>query len=103
MIDLRFSFTATCWLWRAEKATWYFVTLPEKNAEEIKYFNENISAKKRGWRAVKVTAHIGSTTWETSIFPQKDDSYILPIKAAIRRAEHVFEGDDVTVDLTIVI
>lgn len=101
MIDLSFRFTATCWLWRAEKAAWHFVTLPDENAEEIKYFNENMSAKKRGWRAVKVTATIGSTTWETSIFPQKDASYILPIKAAVRKAEHVFEGSDVTVGLTI--
>lgn len=103
MVDLSFSFTAPCWLWQAEKAAWHFVNLPADKSEEIKFFNENLTAKKRGWGAVKVIAKIGQTEWETSIFPQKNGSYILPIKAAVRKAEKILDGNTVTVALTIVL
>ncbi len=102
MIDLSFSFTSKCWLWQAEKAAWHFVTLPEEQSEEIKFFSENNTTKKRGWGAVKVKATIGQTSWETSIFPHKEsNAYILPIKAAVRKAEQVEVNREVAVDLQI--
>jgi hypothetical protein len=102
MIDLSFNFTGKCWLWQAEKASWHFISLPQDKSEEIKFFNENHSAKKRGWGAVRVTAKIGITEWETSIFPQaKAGTYILPIKANVRKAEKILEGNEVEVELKI--
>lgn len=101
MIDLSFSFTATCWLWQAEKAAWHFVSLPKDKSEEIKFFHENMTTKKRGWGAVKVKATIGNTTWKTSIFPQKTGEYILPIKANIRKAEQILEGNTIKVNLIV--
>jgi hypothetical protein len=44
---------------------------------------------------------IGATEWTTSLFP-KDDRYLVPLKAAVRRAEKLEEGDTVTVRLTVV-
>lgn len=76
MIDLSFSFTTQCWLWQSEKAAWHFVTLPIEQSEEIKFFHEGQSFKKRGWGAVKVRATIGTTSWETSIFPTKNQTHI---------------------------
>ncbi len=103
-MDLAFEFTAECWLWQAEKAAWHFVTLPEDQSEEIKFFSENNSTKKRGWGAVKVKATIGDTTWETSIFPHKEsNAYILPIKAAVRNSEQFHASDTVTVILVILL
>lgn len=101
MVDLSFSFSAQCWLWQAEKAAWHFVNLPEEKSAEIKFFNENMSSKKRGWGAVKVIAKIGATEWSTSIFPQKEGAYILPIKASVRKAEKISEGSEVHVSLNI--
>ncbi len=101
MIDLSFDFTAACWLWQAEKAAWHFVSLPKEKSEEIKFFNENVSSKKRGWGAVKVLAKIGNTEWSTSIFPQKEGTYILPIKASVRKAEKILVGNQVNVSLII--
>lgn len=101
MIDLSFDFTAECWLWQAEKAAWHFVSLPHEKSEEIKFFNENLSSKKRGWGAVKVLAKIGNTQWRTSIFPQKAGAYILPIKAEVRKQEKILEGNTVHVVLRI--
>lgn len=102
MIDLSFNFTATCWLWQAEKAAWHFVTLPKEKSEEISFFNENMSLKKRGWGSVRVVVTIGDTEWKTSIFPQaKEGTYILPIKAEVRKQEKILEGNIVHVALKI--
>ena len=102
MVDLSFNFTAKCWLWQSEKAAWHFVTLPHEHSEEIRFFNENLSHKKRGWGAVRVQVTIGQTMWETSVFPHKEsNAYILPIKASVRKAEKITEGSDVMLALRI--
>jgi len=49
---------------------------------------------------IPVTVQIGKTTWTTSLFP-KDGSYIVPVKAAVRDAEKLAEGDIVAVRLAI--
>ncbi|MFW5432293.1 MAG: DUF1905 domain-containing protein [Methylophilaceae bacterium] len=101
MIDLSFSFTGKCWLWQAEKAAWHFITLPKEKSEEISFFNENMRVKKRGWGAVRVIATVGETEWKTSIFPQKEGAYILPIKAEVRKKEKILADNEVQVTLKI--
>ena len=101
-MSIDIDFVGECWLWHAEKASWHFITLPQDKSEEIKYFSENIQGKRRGWGAVKVTATIGKTCWETSIFPSSQlDAYILPIKSDVRKKEQIFPGNDVSVKLKI--
>lgn len=100
-MDLSFEFSSAVWLWRAEKAAWHFVTLPEDQSEEIRFFNENNTTKKRGWGAVKVQVTIGDTTWETSIFPNKElNAYILLIKMSIRQAENIEVGREVAIAIS---
>lgn len=68
-------------------SSWHFVTLPKKDALDIKKFQSPI---RRGFGAVRVEVTIGETTWETSIFPDKETgSYILPLKRAIRKKEDI--------------
>jgi hypothetical protein len=101
MLDLSFSFTAKCWLWQG-KGAWHFMTLPQDKSAEIKFFNENMHEKNRGWGAVRVQVTVGKTTWQTSIFPtSKLKAYILPIKADVRKKEKILVGNDVTVSLKI--
>jgi hypothetical protein len=87
------SFTAICWIYSG-KGTWHFVTLPEQDAAEISYFSKALNGGKRtGWGSVRVTAQIGKTSWDTSLFPDsKNKSYILPLKAAVRKAENILDG-----------
>ena len=41
-----------------------------------------------GWGRLKVTAIIGNTQWQTAIwFDTKQDTYLLPLKAAVRKKE----------------
>jgi len=104
MLDISFKFKGRCWLWSGEKAVWHFVTLPKENSEEIKFFDEKLYSKKRGWGAIRVRATLGNVTWDTSIFPDsKTGCYFLPIKFAVRKSEKVSAGDDVEVMLTMVI
>ncbi len=102
MLDLSFEFAGECWLWQAEKGAWHFITLPQDKSEEIKYFDENMHEKQRGWGAVRVLVTIGDTSWETSIFPASQlGAYILPVKADVRKKEKIHAGDQVSVHLKI--
>jgi hypothetical protein len=53
-----------------------------------------------GWGVIPVHVQIGKTEWKTSLFP-KDGRYIVPIKASVRKSEHLEEGDKVTVRLEV--
>ncbi len=79
-----FEFTAPLWLYGG-KATWHFVTLPFDVTDQI---DEISLESKRGFGSVRVEATVGSTTWATSIFPDNSrKSFILPVKASVRKAE----------------
>jgi hypothetical protein len=101
MIDINFTFTGKCWLWQG-KGTWHFITLPQDKSEEIKFFSDHHFGKRRGWGSVRVSANVGGTAWETSIFPSSNlDAYILPLKAEVRKKQKISANDDVQVSLQI--
>ena len=92
-------FDAELWLWDARRAdTWTFVSLPASESEEIR---ELAGLRPRGFGSVRVRATIGSSTWATSIFPDSEAGYVLPVKRPIRVAEALDVGDTakVTVEL----
>jgi len=95
-MDPTFKCKSEIWLWKG-KAAWHFITIPLKLSKEIKAFD--IPRKGFGSVAVKVT--IGNTTWQTSIFPEKKGTYVLPIKAAVRKSENLKSGDKVSVKITL--
>ena len=101
MIDINFTFTGKCWLWQG-KGAWHFITLPQDKSEEIKFFSDNHFGKRRGWGSVRVSASIGGTLWDTSIFPDsKSGAYILPIKFEVRKKQKIVAGDEICVSLQI--
>jgi hypothetical protein len=53
-----------------------------------------------GWGVIPAQVRIGNTEWQTSLFP-KDGRYLVPLKASVRKAEKLEEGDDVTVRLEV--
>ncbi len=56
--------------------------------------------QRRGWGSIRVTATVGDSCWQTSVFPSKENGgYLLPVKAAVRKAEGLIAGDEVTVRL----
>jgi hypothetical protein len=101
---------AELWLWHPKtgKGSWHFLTIAGDDAEQVRghILMERLElglSKRRGWGAVKVRVTIGDTTWPTSMFPQGggSDGYMLPVKAAVRRAEGLVAGEmaEVTVEL----
>jgi Domain of unknown function (DUF1905) len=99
--------TAILWLWTSEKApgSWHFLTIEGETAEAIHalaLMRRLESGRRRGWGAMKVRAAIGDTAWETSIFPDKSSGgWMLPVKAAVRKAEGLVAGDGVQVSVTV--
>lgn len=96
-MDPTFTLKAKVWLWQG-KAAWHFITIPTDLSAQIKGFDDT---PRRGFGSVPVKITIGSTTWKTSIFPEKKGTYILPLKADIRKKEHITEGDNVQVRITL--
>ena len=93
---MTYRFKAKLWLWPGEQAAWHFITVPKKESEIIK---SKIKVR-RGFGSVKVEATIGKTVWRTSIFPDaKSGTYVLPIKAQVRRDEDIEPGDAVSVTI----
>lgn len=93
---MEFEFAGKIWFWRGP-APWYFVTMPEAESQELKAV---ASAVTYGWGVIPVQVQIGATKFKTSLFP-KDDLYLVPIKADVRRAEQLEEGDEVTIRLEV--
>ncbi len=82
------------WLWQGSdgalaKGSWYFLTIDGETAQAIRANAVNAAA----WGSVYVEATIGGTTWRTSLFPSKQvGGWLLPLKAAVRKAEKLAEG-----------
>jgi Domain of unknown function (DUF1905) len=94
---MQFTFTAPLWLYSG-KGAWHFVTLPKDAADEIKFFN----ASAKGFMPISVTAQINDTVWKSSIFPDsKSGSYLMAIKADVRKTENLKAGDDVTLTVKV--
>jgi hypothetical protein len=91
-------FRATVWFWRGP-APWYFVTVPEPEAAQLADASRLVTY---GWGMIPVTAQVGRTSWTTSLFP-KDGTYVVPLKALVRRAERIDDGDEVLVVLSVAV
>jgi hypothetical protein len=92
-----FDFTSKLWRWQGDApAAWHFITLPEDVAAQIRFMH----GKTKGFGSVRVAVTIGESRWKTSLFPdRKSGSFLLPVKASVRIAEGVGEGDSVCVKL----
>lgn len=97
---MSYSFTAEVWEWTS-RTSWFFVNVPEDQADDIE---ERYRRRAAGFGSVRVEVTIGSTTWQTSIFPSKENAtYVLPLKKAVRVAEGLEPGSPATVDLRVVV
>jgi hypothetical protein len=93
---MHIEFNGKIWFWRGP-APWFFVTVPARQSRDLKAISGLVTY---GWGVIPVHVRIGKTGWKTSLFP-KDGRYIVPIKASVRKAEDLEEGDTVTVRLEV--
>ena len=95
---IKYEFSAAIWQHSAPNG-WYFLSLPTATAAEIR---ENLQWQEEGWGRMKVTANIGNAQWETAIwFDTQHNTYLLPLKAAIRKRENLQTGARVEVTIWI--
>lgn len=92
-----FEIKAKIWMYNGP-AAWHFVTINKEDSKKIK----QIPILKRGWGSVPVSVTIGNSNWKTSIFPDKGDVYLLPIKKEIRNKENLKEGSIVKIKIEII-
>ena len=93
---MNLEFKGKIWHWRGP-APFYFVTVPAKQCRDLKAILKLVTY---GWGMIPVKVQIGKTEWKTSLFP-KDGHYLVPIKASVRKAENLEEGDNVTLRLEV--
>jgi len=74
---------------------WQFVTLPKEITTKIRKFHQ---ARETGWGRLPIEVLVGSSEWGTSLwFDKKNESYLLPIKASVRKKEKLKIGDVINV------
>ncbi len=97
MDDREFEFEATLWLYPG-KAGWHFVTLPPGVADDI---DGQVGAR-AGFGSIPVEVTLGSSTWKTSLFPDKRAaSFVLPVKKGVRQQEGIEEDSELLVRLRV--
>jgi len=94
--------TGTLWRWSGgTNGTWHFLTIDGAAGEALSAtaLMRRMERTIGGFGSLKVRAAIGDSRFATSVFPSKSQGWMLPVKASVRRAEDLAEGDSVTVML----
>jgi hypothetical protein len=82
--------------WRGP-SPFYFVPIPEGPSKKIKAIAAQLTY---GWGVIPVLGKIGKTDFSTALIP-KDGRYYLPIKNAVRFAEELEVGSEVSVSISV--
>lgn len=95
---IKYEFDAQPWLYNGPGG-WHFISLPLDIAAEIR---THLRSEEEGWGRLKATAKIGNTEWKTAIwFDTKLKTYLLPIKAEVRKRENITIGMPTTTTIWI--
>ena len=103
-ITERITHTAQLWRWTGgDNGSWHFLTISGDAGEALTAtaLMRRLEGMARGFGSLRVTATIGESTWQTSVFPSRETGWMLPVKAAVRKAEGLVEGDEVALLLEI--
>lgn len=98
MSDARYDLTTTLWRWSGggNGGDWFFVTVGGTVSDALSataLMHRLETGRRAGWGSVKVAAYIDGTSWHTSAFPAKGRGWMVPIKASVRKAERLIEGE----------
>lgn len=94
----KYKFKGKIWKYKGP-SSWHFFTLPKKLSRVIR---KNHGSAEEGWGRLRVEACINKTEWQTAIwYDTKFRSYLLPVKAAVRKREDIEIGVSTIVSLEI--
>ncbi len=95
---IKYNFSGKIWKHNANGG-WIFVSLPIGVTKEIR---ENLRWQEEGWGRMKATAVVNGMKWDTPIwFDKKHGTYLLPLKADIRKKADLKLGDTITLAVLI--
>jgi hypothetical protein len=101
----RITHTGPLWRWTsaAGAGSWHFVSIDGEAGEALSAtaLLRRLEGLSRGFGSLKVTATIGQSTFKTSVFPSKEQGWLLPVKASVRQAEQLADGDAVALALEV--
>ncbi|MCL2090654.1 MAG: DUF1905 domain-containing protein [Micrococcales bacterium] len=80
------------------RATYLVVRLPEDESDLV----DDLPVPRVGFQGVRVEATIGTTTWKTTVFPDKE-GFLLLVARKIAAAEALVVGEPVDVTLVVLI
>jgi hypothetical protein len=92
----RFEFEAEILYWRGP-SPFFFAPIPPRHVAELRRAARFVTY---GWGMVPVEARINGVAFQTSLFP-KDEGYLLPIKAEVRRKTNITAGDSISVEMEV--
>ena len=86
--------SSTMWIYPGEHANWHFLTVTKEISQEMM---KDYKEFRKGFGSLPVEVTIGKTTWQTSVFPDtKAGTYLLPVKAKVRRDEDIYVDEKVS-------
>lgn len=95
---IKYDFSGKIWKHNANGG-WFFVSLSKEISKEIR---EHLKWQEEGWGRMKASTNVNGFEWETAIwFDKKLDTYLLPIKADIRRIAGLNLDGKIYVDISI--
>jgi hypothetical protein len=92
-VDFEFAFSGPVVEWRGP-SPYFYLQVPEDESADIKVAAKGLEY----WGQVPVVVRIDEVEFTTALFP-KDGRYLVPLRAAVRRATGVEEDDVVSVRL----
>jgi len=92
---MTFAFRASIIVWRGP-APFLFVPVPA----EVSAILASTPTLSYGWGCTPGTATVGQTRWTTSLMPRQG-TYLVPVKAAVQKAEGLKAGDEVELTLEV--
>lgn len=91
---IKYTFMGQSWKYNGQGG-WHFVSFPKELAHEIR---QNLKWQEEGWGRLKATSNIGNSIWKTAIwYDTKMETYLLPLKAEIRKKEAIDVGKSIVV------
>lgn len=93
---VEWTFTGEVVEWRGP-APHHFVPVPD---DADAYLHDHLAELSYGWGCIPATVRVGDTEESTALIP-RESVYLVPLKARLRRAQHIDLGDVVTLTLCV--
>lgn len=101
----RITHSGRLWRWSGASGggSWHFLSVDGDAGEMLSAtaLMRRLEKTIGGFGSLKVSARIGDSLFDTSLFPSKELGWLLPVKASVRKAEGIGEGDLVEVMLEV--